>query len=154
MTMNIWWIWMILAAVFIVGEIFTAAFFLLWFGVGAAVAGVLALLGVGFGWQLGVFIVVSLVLFAASRKLAERVTKKQPPGIGADRFIGEPCIVLEKIDNDKNSGRVRMGREEWRAESDTDEVLPEGTKVVVTRISGTHLVVTKAGQTSLSGEGE
>jgi membrane protein implicated in regulation of membrane protease activity len=151
--MNIWWIWMILAAVFVVGEIFTAAFFLLWFGVGAAVAGVLALMGMGFGWQLGVFIVVSFALFAASRKLAERLTKKQPPGIGADRFVGEACVVLEKIDNDKNTGRVRMDREEWRAESDTGEILDAGTRVVVTRISGTHLVVTKAGQASSSGEG-
>ena len=37
---NFWWVWIIFAALFIVGEIFTAAFFLLWFGVGAAVAGI------------------------------------------------------------------------------------------------------------------
>lgn len=153
MSMNIWWIWIILAAAFIVGEIFTAAFFLLWFGVGAAVAGVLALLGASLGWQLGVFIVVSFTLFAVSRKFADRFTKKQPPGIGADRFIGEPCIVLEEIDNDKNTGRVRMGREEWRAESESGKVLGAGIKVVVTRISGTHLVVAEAGQASSSGEG-
>ena len=140
---NIWWIWMILAAVFIVGEIFTAAFFLLWFGVGAAVAGLLALMGVGVGWQLGVFVVVSFVLFAVSRRFAEKVTKKQPPGIGADRFIGEECVVLEEIDNAHNTGRVRMDREEWRAESNTGEVIPVQTRVRVVRLSGTHLVVDK-----------
>ena len=153
MSTNIWWIWIILAAVFVVGEIFTAAFFLLWFGVGAAVAGVLALLGASMAWQLGVFIVVSFTLFAVSRKFADRFTKQQPPGIGADRFIGEPCIVLEEIDNDKNTGRVRMDREEWRAESDSGKVLNVGTRVVVTRISGTHLVVAEAGQASSSEEG-
>jgi membrane protein implicated in regulation of membrane protease activity len=141
MSMNIWWIWMILAAIFVVGEIFTAAFFLLWFGVGAAIAGVLALLGAGMGWQLAVFIVVSLVLFAVSRKFADRFTKEQPPGIGADRFIGEPCVVLEEINNAENTGRVRMDREEWRAESGTGEVLATGTRVIVTGVSGTHLVV-------------
>jgi membrane protein implicated in regulation of membrane protease activity len=140
---NFWWIWMILAALFVVGEIFTAAFFLLWFGVGAAIAGFLALMGAGPGWQLGVFVVVSFVLFAVSRRFAERVTKKQPPGIGADRFLGEECIVLEAIDNAHNTGRVRMDREEWRAESETGEVIPEHTRVRVVRISGTHLVVDK-----------
>jgi membrane protein implicated in regulation of membrane protease activity len=140
---NFWWIWMILAALFVVGEIFTAAFFLLWFGVGAAAAGVLALMGVGPGWQLGVFVVVSFVLFAVSRRFAERVTKKQPPGIGADRVLGEQCIVLEEIDNANNVGRVRMDREEWRAESGTGEVIPVQTRVRVVRISGTHLVVDK-----------
>ena len=47
MELNYWWIWMILAALFVVGEIFTAGFFLLWFGIGAAVSGVIALLGLG-----------------------------------------------------------------------------------------------------------
>jgi membrane protein implicated in regulation of membrane protease activity len=141
MVFKIWWIWMIIAALFVVGEIFTAGFFLLWFGVGAAVAGVLALLGLSFGWQLAAFAVVSLVLFASSRRLAERFSKKQPPGIGADRFIGKRGIVLEPIDNMKNVGRVRLDKEEWRADSETDAIIPTGTQVEVVRLDGTHLVV-------------
>ena len=99
MGIEIWWIWMIIAAIFIVGEIFTMGFFLLWFGVGAAIAGILAILGLGIGWQLGAFVIISGVLFVVSRRFAERFSKKQPPGIGADRFIGKECIVLEEIDN-------------------------------------------------------
>jgi membrane protein implicated in regulation of membrane protease activity len=143
MSTNIWWIWMILAAVFFVGEIFTAAFFVLWFGVGAVAAGILALAGAGLGWQFAVFIVISFALVAASRKFADRFTKAQPPGIGADRFVGETCDVLEAIDNAKNTGRVRMNREEWRAESETGEILAPGMRVIVVRMSGTHLVVKK-----------
>jgi membrane protein implicated in regulation of membrane protease activity len=143
MSTNIGWIWIVLAAVFFVGEIFSAAFFLLWFGIGAAVAGVLALLGVGFGVQLVVFIVVSFVLFIASRRFADRFTKTQPPGIGADRFTGQPCVVLVEIDNAANTGRVRMEQEEWRAESATGEVLPAGTRVLVAGTNGTRLVVKK-----------
>ena len=56
MEFQIWWIWMAIAALFIIGEIFTQGFFLLWFGIGAAVAGVLAILGLGVGWQLGAFV--------------------------------------------------------------------------------------------------
>jgi inner membrane protein len=138
------WIWFILAAIFVVGEIFSAAFFLLWFGVGAAAAGVLALFGVGFGIQLIVFIALSLVLFLVSRRFADRVTKAQPPGIGADRFTGQKCVVVIEVDNSKNEGRVRMDQEEWRAESATGEVLSPGTHVVVTGTSGTRLVVTRS----------
>lgn len=141
MSDKIWLIWMIIAAVFVIGEIFTAGFFLLWFGIGAAVAGILALVGLGAGWQWGVFIVVSAVLFAVSRKFAERFTKKQPPGIGADRFIGKIGVVLEEIDNIKNTGRIRVEKDEWRADSDTGEVIPPGKTVEVTRVDGTHLVV-------------
>ncbi|MGD9345201.1 MAG: NfeD family protein [Candidatus Aminicenantes bacterium] len=141
MVIKIWWIWMIIAAIFVVGEIFTAGFFLLWFGVGAAVAGILALLGLSFGWQLAAFVVVSLVLFASSRRFAERFSKKQPPGIGADRFIGKQGVVLEDVDNVKNVGRVRLDKEEWRADSETGEAIPAGTQVEVVRLDGTHLVV-------------
>ncbi len=141
MELDIWIVWMILAAFFIIAEIFTAGFFILWFGVGAAAAGGMALLGVGFAWQLLVFIIVSLALFLASRKFAERVTHEQPPGIGADRFLEQECVVLEEIDNTKNTGRVRLKMEEWRAKSEDDSVIPVLSKVKVVRVDGTHLIV-------------
>jgi membrane protein implicated in regulation of membrane protease activity len=142
MNIETWWIWMALAAIFIIAEIFTAGFFILWFGIGAAVAGVLALLGLGAGWQWGSFVVVSGVLLVISRRFAERFTKQQPPGIGADRFIGKVGIVLEEIDNEKDTGRVRMDKEEWRAESESGEIIPPGMRVTVTRLDGVHLIVT------------
>ena len=141
MEFQIWWIWMALAALFIVGEIFTQGFFLLWFGIGAAVAGVLAILGLGVGWQLGAFVVVSGVLFVVTRRLAEKISKKQPPGIGADRFVGLEGVVLEEIDNVKNTGQVRVQKDEWWADSETGEIIPEGERIVVTRLDGTHMVV-------------
>jgi membrane protein implicated in regulation of membrane protease activity len=141
MEFEIWWIWIAAAAFFIVGEIFTQGFFLFWFGIGAAVAGILAILGLGVGWQLAAFVIVSGVLFVVSRRFAEKFSKKQPPGIGADRFIGLEGIVLEEIDNVKNTGRVRVQKDEWRADSETGEIIPEGERIVVARLDGTHLVV-------------
>jgi membrane protein implicated in regulation of membrane protease activity len=138
---EVWQIWITIAALFVVGEIFTAGFFLFWFGVGAAVAGILALLGFGSTVQLGSFVIVSGLLFAVSRRFAEKFTKEQPPGIGADRFIHKTGVTLEEIDNMKNTGRVRIGKDEWRADSETKETIPEGVRVRVTRLDGTHLVV-------------
>ena len=138
---NYWWIWFALAAIFIIIEVFTAGFFILWFGVGAAVAGVLALAGLGPAWQWGAFVVVSAGLFAGSRRFAERFSKKQPPGIGADRLIGRRGLVLEAIDNIENKGRVRIDKEEWRAESVDGTAIPEGARVEVVRLEGTHALV-------------
>lgn len=141
MGIETWIIWMILAALFIVGEIFTAGFFILWFGIGAAIAGVLALLGLGAGWQLAAFVVVSGTLFLVSRRFAEKLTKEQPPGIGADRFAGKQAVVLEEVDNTKGTGRVRMGKEEWRVESLDDSIIAENSRVNVVKVDGTHLIV-------------
>lgn len=141
MAIKIWWLWMAIAALFVVGEIFTAGFFLLWFGIGAAAAGILALLGLGIGWQLAAFVVISGVLFVVSRRFAEKFSKQQPPGIGADRFIGRQGMVLEAIDNANDTGRIRLQKEEWRGESETGEIIPVGSRVEVVRLEGTHLVV-------------
>ncbi|MCU0611645.1 MAG: NfeD family protein [Candidatus Eisenbacteria bacterium] len=136
-----WWIWFIAAAVFAISEVFTAGFFLFWFGIGAAVAGVFALVGLSALWQWISFIVVSSVLAMLSRRFAERFSKPQPDGIGADRLRGRRGIVVETVDNRRNTGRVRLDKEEWRAESETDEPLPPDTGVVVTRIEGTRAIV-------------
>jgi membrane protein implicated in regulation of membrane protease activity len=50
-------------------------------------------------------------------------------------------VVIEEIDNIKNTGRVRIGRDEWRADSEDDKIIPTGKTVEVTRVDGTHLVV-------------
>jgi membrane protein implicated in regulation of membrane protease activity len=141
MPAHFWWIWMVLAAICIVAEIFTAGFFIFWFGIGALAAGILSLVGLGAGWQWAAFVVVSGALFAVSRRFAERFTKKQPPGIGADRFIGKKGIVLETIDNKNNTGRIRLDKEEWRADSESEHAIHKGKRVEVTRVDGTHMVV-------------
>ena len=141
MNFEIWWIWMALAAAFLIGEILTAGFFLIFLSVGAAAAGILALLDVGYAGQFIVFIVVSGILFVFGRRFADRVTEKQPPGIGADRFVDQDGIVLEKVDNTNNTGSVRVGQDEWRAISESGEILPEGARIRVTQIDGTRAVV-------------
>ena len=141
MNIEIWWIWMGLAAILLIAEIFTAGFFLLWFSIGAAGAGILALLGVGRPGQLAVFILGSGILFVFGRRFAERVTEKQPPGVGADRFIDQQGIVLEKIDNTTNEGRIRIGQDDWRATSENGDVIPENTLVKVVKVDGTRAIV-------------
>lgn len=139
--LDTWILWMILAAIFVIGEIFTAGFFIMWFGIAAAAAGLGALLGLSMEWQLAIFVLVSLFLVLISRTFANKITKTQPAGIGADRFIGKKAIVLQEINNDKGTGRVRMDREEWRAESESGDIIPVDSHVETVQIEGTHLIV-------------
>ena len=141
MNIEMWWIWIAIAAILLIAEIFTAGFFLLWFSIGAAAAGVLDMLGVGRPAQLIVFILASGTLFVFGRRFAERVTVNQPPGIGADRFVGQNGVVIESIDNNANKGRIRVGSDEWRAISDNGEIINKDTVVEVMRIDGTKAIV-------------
>lgn len=139
--MEAWLLWAVLAAAFLVGEIFTAGFFLLWFGVGAAAAAVLAGLGLGASYQWGSFSLVSGVLVVLSRKFARKVTEEPPERFGADRLLGKVGVVLERIDPATDSGRVRVEREEWRAESQGGLTIEEGERIEVVGVSGAHLIV-------------
>jgi len=138
---DVWWVWFVVAAVFAIAEIFTAGFFILWFGVGAAVAGVLAAIGLSSAWQWIAFIIVSSLLVMLSRRFAERFSRPQPDGIGANRLIGKQAVVLEAIDNLRNAGRIRLDKEEWRAESETGDPIAPETVVTVSRVDGTRAIV-------------
>lgn len=118
-----------LATIFLIGEILDLGSFLLWVSFGAAAAGILALIDVPVLGQVLVFINVSGILFVLERRFSERFAIKQPPGLSAGRFIGEEGVVIETIDNKSNTGIVRFGQDEWRANSDTGEVIPKGTRL-------------------------
>jgi membrane protein implicated in regulation of membrane protease activity len=137
------WIWVGLAAVFIVGEIFTAGFFLFPFGAGAGVAAVLTALGAPSWLQWVSFVVVSGVLVLLSRRLAERVSKEPPELMGVDRLIGEYGVVIEPIEPLTDTGRVRVKKDHWRATSVDQTKIPKDMTVRIVRVEGVHLVVEK-----------
>jgi len=130
------------AAVLLVIEIIVPGFFFIWFGVGAAVAGIATLFGVGAAGQLIILIVVSGVLLVLSRKIAQRITKSQPVGVGANRLIQARGVVTEAIDPDGNTGMVTVQREQWRATAETGGAIAKGARIRVVRQEGTHLIVT------------
>lgn len=138
------WIWLLAAGFGFIGEILTAgSFFLLPFGIGAAAACILAFADVSLAVQWVAFVGISLVGFAATRPLAKRLDASlSTEGIGARRWIGQPATVLDAIPGGPDgSGLVRVGREEWRAQSEAGGPVPEGAVVKVVEVRGTRLVV-------------
>ena len=137
-----WVIWSVLAVVLIVAEILVSGFVLLFFGIGAIPAAVAAyFVPHSPSVQIIVFIITSGVALAFGRKIAMRLTAGAPSNVGADRMLGKAGFVLKEIDPSKASGLVRVDREEWRAVSETGEIIPADVWVEVIRIDGTHLVV-------------
>ena len=142
---EVWrWIWLGAAALFVVGEILlTGSFFLLPFGIGAAVATVVAFAGAEATWQWLAFVIASAVAFAALRPLSRRMaSESNPVGVGAGRLLGETGVVTSAPDASTGRlGTVRIGREDWHAESDDGRPLDDGEEITVVRIEGTRAVV-------------
>ncbi len=137
------WGWLILALIFLAGEIFTAGFFLAAFGVGAALAAVVAAFGMDVIWQMVIFILASSIALLLSRRFAESVTsKEQSIKVGIDRVLGKKAVVIEPINAIQGTGIVRVDAEEWRAlPEDAEETIPVNSIVDVVSVKGTRLIV-------------
>ena len=138
------WIWLGTVVVFVLGEAATAGtFFLLPFGIGTAAAAMLAFAGLGVGLEWLAFVAVSAASVAALRPLAKRLDAGTPVlGVGAKRWQGETAVVLQDIPaGTAATGLVRVGREEWRAESVDGSAIAVGTVVRVVDVIGTRLRV-------------
>ncbi len=137
------WIWVAIAAIFTVAEIFTAGFFLFPFAVGAGVAALINFLDLP-GWlQWICFLGISGGLVLTSRRLADRFSHEPPERAGVDRLLGQSGLVIEAIDPISDSGRVRIKKDEWRATTADESKVEVNTKIRVVRVEGAHLVVEK-----------
>lgn len=141
--MEIWIIWLVLACLLGLGEMHQGGFYLAPFAIGAGLATVVALLGVGAALSGVVFLVSSGIVFATLRPVARR-HRRMPPSIrtGAAALVGKRALVLERIANEEGVGCVRIDSEVWTARSyDEDEVIDAGERVEVVEIRGATALV-------------
>ena len=142
-----WIVWLVLAAIFIGIEALTPGFFLLWFGVGALAAALLALLGIGgAGAQIIVFLVVSVLLLVASRNVIDRffhrTQSENQLKSGVETLVGQTATVVEASVGALNQGAVKVFGSVWTAfPTEGESPLEEGESVAVDRIDGNTLYV-------------
>jgi membrane protein implicated in regulation of membrane protease activity len=141
---DVWILWLAAAAVLGVGEMHQGGFYLAPFAIGAGVAAVVGLLGVGALLSAIVFVAASAIVFATLRPVAQR-HRRLPPSIrtGAAALVGRPALVIERIANDEGVGCVKIdGGEVWTARSyDQYEVIDAGERVEVIEIKGATALV-------------
>jgi membrane protein implicated in regulation of membrane protease activity len=148
------WVWMVAAVVFAVGEMLVAGtFFLLPFAVGALAACIGAFAGANLFLQWVLFVGVSALSLGALYPLRKRFDRADSQdGIGARRLIGQPGSVLREITaGPDGAGLVRVGREEWRAQSLDGAAIPAGSVVRIVEVRGTRVIVHPTSSPALDG---
>ncbi|MBI3952074.1 MAG: NfeD family protein [Acidobacteria bacterium] len=140
------YLWLFAGVIFIIAELVTVGFVLLWFGVGAIAAGVLALLHVGLGLQVVAFLLVSVALTVASRTIFEKFFMRNAPGgglrTGMDSLPGQIGMVVQASQGALNEAAVKVYGSTWTAfPVPGEEPLREGEQVEVDRVEGAVLYV-------------
>lgn len=131
--------WWIAGVIFLVLELFTLSFVLVYFGIGAIVAAVAGMLGVPLWGQTAIFVVVSLALLFTTRPYLLRFIQRTPyrPS-NVETLSGKTGIVTIPVFNDASTGQVRIGTEFWTARTpdDLSQALPSGTRVRILGVEG------------------
>jgi membrane protein implicated in regulation of membrane protease activity len=136
-------IWVVLAVLLGVAEIFTLTGALGLLAVGALAAAGAAALGLGPFAQFAIFAVVSVAGLVGVRPLVKRQLRPRhgpQHRFGVAALVGRQARVVQEVTG--HTGRVRIGGEEWSARAyDETLVIPAGATVDVIEIEGATALV-------------
>ena len=120
--------WIFIGLIFVILELVTTSFVLIWFGVGSLVAAILNYLGFDIYIQFIAFAVISTILILSTRKFADKITPEPNKKTTAERLIGRNAKIIKKIDN--NNFIVDVNGEKWSAYSENLVNIDDTVKVV------------------------
>jgi membrane protein implicated in regulation of membrane protease activity len=135
-------VWLVLVLVFFIAELISLGLTSIWFAAGALVAGIAAMFGAPIWLQCVLFILVTTATLASTRKLAKRFLDNRLEKTNAESLIGKTSVVIETIDNEKGTGKIKIRDIEWSARSvDETQVISSGTKIMIRDIQGVRCMV-------------
>lgn len=136
-------VWLGVIILTLVIEIITQGLTTIWFSIGAAVAAIVNNWAPPLWIQIAVFCVVSLLFMLLARPFAQRMMRNTITPTNIDQLLQEEGLVIETIDNEKQTGHIRLRDVEWIARSEDGTVIPEGEMVRIRQIDGVKLTVGK-----------
>lgn len=139
---NIKLVWLAVAVIFGIGEMFTAGLTLIWFSFGALATMFLTTYVESIPMQILIFGVSSSIMLFIATKVIVKKDESYVSNTNIDALIGKYAIVEKDVSN-VVYGIVNLEGEKWTAVSEKDETYKKGEKVKVVRIDGVKLVVTK-----------
>ena len=143
--METWHIWIIIALLLFIIEIFTSGFAIFCISVGAIAAAIASELDMELKGQLICFSIATFASFVAVRPLMIKYFHKKSKQVqtNTNALIGRTAIVTETIDVGHNSGRVKIDGDVWRAIASKGEIIEIGEEAIVEQVNSTILTVKK-----------
>lgn len=142
-----WWAWIVGGIGLILAELVIPSFFVVWFGLGALLVGLLALLipGLSLTAQLAIWTAASLAMVMLWFKVFKPGFHKTRIGTAAGEAVGEIGLLVSAVAPFER-GKVRfqrpvLGSEEWVCMADTP--IATGERVKVVAVEGSFLTVSK-----------
>jgi membrane protein implicated in regulation of membrane protease activity len=136
-----WPVWLGLAVVLGVAELFSMDLILLMLAAGAVVGVLTAIIGLPVAVQVLAAVAGSVAMLALVRpSVVKRLHSGPDLVLGHEALVGRQAVVVEEISS--QGGLIRVGGEDWTARPyDDDEVIRVGSKVDILQIRGATALV-------------
>ncbi|MBN2383588.1 NfeD family protein [bacterium] len=144
MITNMFYIWLLLAALLLIIQIF---FFLklmiLPFALGYLAMAIVSIFRDNIVLELFAFCVITFLSFFFVRPLIiKRFFRSKRIHLGSlDGLIGSPGYVIQAITPDTNQGKVSIDREEWMASSTDGQAIDLDQMVIIDKVEGMKVYV-------------
>ena len=143
-----WWHWMVVGVGLVLLELAIPAFFVIWFGLGAIIVGLVLIVAASLpiGGQISIWIGASIAFIVLWVKVFRAHVHRTRVGLSTGQFSGETGLVTREI-RPFQKGQIRfqkpiLGAESWEAIA--DEEIAAGERVQVLDVEGQILKVAKA----------
>ena len=136
-----WYIWLILAGIFLIFEIITTGFLVFWLSIGALITMIVSFFTNNIAIQTAVFVVSSTILIFATKPFVKKFAKTKTVKTNAFSIVGQNAIVIKDIDSINSKGQIKVDGEIWSAVGKNDMNIEKGTEVEVLEIKGVKAIV-------------
>ena len=138
-----WYVWLILAGIFLVVEIITVGFLVFWLALGALCAMLTSFITDNVIIQTAVFVITSTLFILCTRPFVKKITKKDKTVVtNAFAIIGKKALVIEDINPTLGIGQIKVDGQVWSAKTVDDTIIAKGQEVTISKIDGVKAVVT------------
>lgn len=135
-------IWMIIAIIFAIAEIFTLGLTSIWFTGGALLAMLVSLLGLNLWFQIGAFLLGSILMLIYTKPIAKKVLKIGQTKTNVSSLIGQHGIVTKEL-QPFTMGHVKVKGQIWSAKPFDESMISVEEEVEILKIEGVKLIVKK-----------
>ncbi|MCX6307555.1 MAG: NfeD family protein [Bacteroidia bacterium] len=139
--METWHIWAIIAIVLLIVEAFFPTFLALSIAIGCICSSIVSAFGLDFKIQLLAFTLGTLASFFLIRPFMLKYGHRNNVKTNAEALVGKIGRVTIEIDNSKNQGRAIVEGDDWKVESENNEVIGVDEKIEVVKVNSTILIV-------------
>ena len=143
--MEVWHIWVIVALIFVIVEIFTSGFAVMCISFGCLFGAAASALDWDVKWQLLAFAIGTVLAFMTVRPLVYKFFYKKSHEVktNVDALVGRRAVATERIEGELHPGRVKVDGDDWKAVSLGAEPIEVGDAVEITAINSVILTVKK-----------